>query len=343
MKRLLPFRLTLLLTASSLALPLPAFPQTFEPNDSIMGNYEGVWSTEDGQKGLAVVQLRSRGGGAYDGFVRLERTRKVVALFRLETTNPQPEAPLSLRGTSLPRGQSGELMPTLQATATLQAGQLSGTLSGDFGPGKFEAKRFLKSSPTEGAKPPAGAITLFDGQQTDRWESFAWQRTPDGAMEAQNANLQAKDRFPEFRLHLEFRVPFMPQATGQARGNSGVYLQSVYEVQILDSFGVMPLTMGDCGGLFGTQAPTVNACLPPAQWQTYDIIYREPTDQGRRHPTVTVIHNGITVIDQARIPADQVGLGGGGGNPDGGFLMLQYHQNPVQFRNLWVLPLRPQN
>ena len=330
----------------NLSLWLPCFllaqawGQTFEPKDTVMGDYEGVWSTADGQKGLAVAQIRALADNAYEGFVRFERGRKAVAVFRLAMTGPGSPDSINLAGKTIPNPKGGELLPTIEAKAQIKEGQLTGTVGGDFGAGKFEAKRFLKESPTAGANPPPGAVVMFDGKDTSRWVNFNWKLIADGAMETQTGNLNTRERFDDFRMHLEFRVPFLPKETGQARGNSGVYLQSIYEVQVLDSFGVWPLEMGDCSGLFGTREPAQNACLPPGRWQTYDIIYRSKSEGGTKQPVVTVIHNGVTVIDQARIPAAQIGKGGGGGNPEGGFLMLQDHHNPVQFRNIWVLPLK---
>jgi hypothetical protein len=128
----------------------------------------------------------------------------------------------------------------------------------------------------------------------------------------------------------------MPVEQGQARGNSGVYLQGKYEVQVLDSFGIYPLKDNDCGGIYRVQAPSVNACLPPMQWQTFDITYVDGTDD--RFPRITIEHNGIKIIDRADVPPALVEKGTGGGENKSGFLMLQNHGNPVEFRNIWALP-----
>jgi len=96
---------------------------------------------------------------------------------------------------------------------------------------------------------------------------------------------------------------------------------------VLDSFGLYPLKDNDCGGIYSTQAPRLNACLPPMEWQTYDITF---SSEG---PEITVVHNGITVVERAKV-------GGTGGGEGSGFLLLQDHGNPVQYRNIWAEPLR---
>ena len=131
----------------------------------------------------------------------------------------------------------------------------------------------------------------------------------------------------------------MPKARGQARGNSGVYLQSVYEIQVLDSFGLHPMQINDCSSVYGVKTAQVNACMPPLQWQTYDLTYHEGDGTAEKPPRITVIHNGVAVVDNAPVPTPLIGKGGGGGVNNGGFLMLQDHGDPVQYRNIWVLPI----
>jgi hypothetical protein len=152
-------------------------------------------------------------------------------------------------------------------------------------------------------------------------------------MQVGKGNIRVKEKLTDFRLHLEFRTPYMPAATGQARGNSGVYLQGRYEVQVLDSFGLYPLRDDDCAGIYRVQAAQLNACLPPMEWQTYDITY---SSDG---PTITVVHNGLTVLDRVKIPA-AIAQRRGGGDPNAGFLLLQDHGNAVQYRNIWAEPIK---
>ncbi|MEN6424738.1 MAG: DUF1080 domain-containing protein [Phycisphaerales bacterium] len=163
----------------------------------------------------------------------------------------------------------------------------------------------------------------------------------DGAMEikAGSGNIVTKAKFKDFRLHIEFRTPFMPQARGQGRGNSGVYLQGRYEIQVLDSYGLEGLD-NECGGIYKVGAPMVNMCLPPLQWQTYDITFQAPRFDASgskiEDAAVTVVHNGVTIHDRRRLPGPTGGAMDDNVSEPGG-IYLQDHGNPVQFRNIWLV------
>jgi hypothetical protein len=139
---------------------------------------------------------------------------------------------------------------------------------------------------------------------------------------------------------VEFRVPYEPGKGGQGRGNSGVYLQDRYEVQVLDSFGLEP-GLGDCGALYQIAAPPPAVCLPPLAWQTFDITFRAPRfdASGRKteNARITVIHNGIKIHDNLELPHTTGGAAPG--EVPSGPLRLQDHGNPVRYRNIWVQPL----
>jgi len=190
-----------------------------------------------------------------------------------------------------------------------------------------------RTSFTLGLAPPSNAVVLFDGTSTDAFEGGSI--SDQGLLEV-GPLLKAPVR--DFRLHLEFRTPYMPYARGQARGNSGVYIQQRYEVQILDSFG-LPGVANECGGLYKQQPPAVNMCLPPLSWQTYDIYFtaaRFTKEAEKTAPArITVLHNGELIHTVYDIKA-KTGAGKPETNEDRPIL-LQNHGNPVNFRNIWIV------
>jgi hypothetical protein len=196
---------------------------------------------------------------------------------------------------------------------------------------------------------PAGAVVLFDGTNLDAWVGTdgktpaAWPLIGGKAMQVgKGGGIMTRRTFDgHFKLHLEFRVPYMPTATGQGRGNSGVYLQGRYEVQVLDSYGLKSQD-NDCGGIYKVSAPRVNACKAPTVWQSYDIDFHAPVFQGSQKvesARISVIQNGITIHKNVKIPLDNTVAGLGGDPSRPGPIMLQDHGNPVQFRNIWLVPL----
>ena len=194
--------------------------------------------------------------------------------------------------------------------------------------------------------PPQGAIILFDGKTLDNWvktdgkTAAHWKLVGDAMQVEKGGNLVTKQKFEgSFKLHVEFRVPYMPKATGQGRGNSGVYVQGRYEVQVLDSYGLKSKN-DDCGGIYTVAAPLVNACKAPTVWQSYDIEFTAPkcVDGKRKEwARMTVYHNGVKIHDNVEVTKDNTTAGLGGDPCTPGPIMLQDHGNPVQFRNIWVV------
>jgi hypothetical protein len=213
-------------------------------------------------------------------------------------------------------------------------------------------------------RPPEGAIILFDGTSLDNWQSrngkdpAKWKLVDGKAMqvEPRTGDIITKEKFDgHFKLHVEFRVPYEPKNAGQGRGNSGVYLQGRYEVQVLDSYGIPAekLGQGDCGGIYGVAKPPVNACKAPTVWQTYDIDFQAPTckDGKPSEPgIISVVFNGTKIHDKVRIArknkegAEEIvtvttsGLASDPCTP--GPILLQDHGNPVQYRNIWLVPCK---
>lgn len=230
----------------------------------------------------------------------------------------------------------------MEWTGTYAEGAIKGACGSS---GTFEMKRIVRQSPTLGAKPPAGAIVMLDGKDFGEMNKRPlkdgaeqqWKIVDDGAVEVPKGGMNSKRPMTgSFKLHVEFKCPLMPEATGQGRGNSGLYLPNGQEIQVLDSFGMTTYTGGGCGGLYRYKDPDVFdefslASLPPLQWQTYDVEYRVQQKDGKPSgkPRITVFHNGIKIHDNLELQKDAKA---------GGF-NFQDHGNPVQYRNIWLLPI----
>jgi len=211
--------------------------------------------------------------------------------------------------------------------------------------------RSVRLSPSLGARPPNGAIWLFDGTSLDAWQRRdpAQRSTPvgwaitGGVMEVVpgTGDILTKRPFTDFQMHLEFRTPFMPEASGQGRGNSGVYLQGRYEVQVLDSYGLKGED-NECGGIYKVAAPRENMCAPPGQWQSYDITFHAPRFDGSgkkiTDALLTVLHNGVIIHENLAVPGPTGGALDENVQQPGGIL-LQDHGNQVQYRNIWLVEL----
>lgn len=191
-------------------------------------------------------------------------------------------------------------------------------------------------------------VYLFDGTDLSGWKSRWSGNTPDWKVEDGIATVGHEDivsdyQFSDAHIHVEFIIPDMPDCTGQAKGNSGVYVHGCYEIQVLDSYGIENPHNDDCSGIYSIQAPLCNACLPAEEWQTYDIIFRAPrfnqygeiAEDGR----ITLLQNGIVVHNNFILPSVTPGGITENRRVAKGPLMLQDHGNAVSFRNVWVMPL----
>jgi hypothetical protein len=193
---------------------------------------------------------------------------------------------------------------------------------------------------------PSNAIMLFDGTDFEHWttgtdKEIGW-RLVDGTTESvpRSGSIMTKQSFRDFKLHAEFMTPQMPpDVKGQGRGNSGIYLQRRYEVQILDSYGLEPKN-NECGSLYRFKAPDKNVCRMPGRWQSYDIIFHAARFDGNRkikNARITVWHNGVLIHNNVELE-NKTGAGRPEG-PEPGPILLQEHGNEVSLRNIWIVPL----
>ena len=199
----------------------------------------------------------------------------------------------------------------------------------------MELNRTNRESPTLGAPPPENAVVLFDGKGVNRFPNSRVDEKTVALMEG----ITSEDTFGDCSLHVEFLLPYMPDARGQGRGNSGLYLQGRYEVQMLDSFALEGKD-NECGGLYKIAAPKVNMCLPPLTWQTYDIDFTaaryDAGGQKTANAKITVKHNGVVIHENQELPGATTSAPNKEA-PTPGPVYLQNHGNPVRYRNIWVV------
>lgn len=293
-------------------------PKEAGPDYVVQGEYVGKIDTGegDGSWGVQIVALGDarfslvgyEGGLPGDGWKRGDRTETAEGKRTGDVTRFEGD------------GWEGELKGKLL------------TISGPDGAEAGTLKKVDRTSPTMGAKPPRGAVVLFDGSSADQFENG---KIVMGGLLL--ADCTSKQKFGDQTLHLEFRTPFKPEARGQQRGNSGVYMQSRYEIQVLDSFGLDGKD-NECGGIYKIVAPRVNMCFPPLTWQTYDVDFtaaRYEDNKKVKNARITVKHNGVVIIDDVELPHETPGRMKEG--PDPASLFLQGHGNPVVYRNIWVV------
>jgi rubredoxin len=228
---------------------------------------------------------------------------------------------------------------------------LAGTARGQYGDiSDLEVSRPTDKQDVEPTRPPEEAIVLFDGKGLDAWQRSdgngepTWKLVEGGAVQVApgGGGIKTRREFGgHFKLHVEFRVPYEPKDQGQARGNSGVYLQGRYEVQILDSYG-LDSKDNDCGGIYEVAKPRVNACRAPTVWQSYDIEFWAPVcEDGKKvkPAEITVFQNNTLIHERQVIPVENTRAGLGGDPCSAGPIHLQDHGDPVQYRNIWLVPL----
>lgn len=300
----------------------------------VMGNWEGVIGSGPlKNRFLRVKVINYR----HDGY---------TAVFLLD--GERIEIPgQSSRGKVVFEGGT-EKPKTVRVEGEIYNREFKGTLETAAGESGFTLSQVFFQSPTLGMKPPAGAIVLLpnNGRKTEQNQRLLkeewhiqphWQLQDDGAVRISGSNLLTQREFGDARIHLEFQTPFMPEDRGQARGNSGVYLQDRYEIQVLDSFGLEPKD-NLCGGIYKFAVPIADACLPPLEWQTYDIAFRAPrfAADGEKIASarVTVKHNGMVIHDDVVLDMKRSNEA-----PTGPIRLQDHNLDRVGYRNMWVLPL----
>lgn len=322
--------LCLVAMAASLTAAEPENVAFTQPDDAgadyeLQGEYVGELNSNEGKRKIA-VQVIALGDGKFravayldglpgDGWSRGGDQHRGEGELNDGQIQFHPENPDASENT----------------TAILQNGAFSIRRDGST---VAELKKVERKSPTLGARPPKGSVVLFDGANTDAWEN--------GKLVEKNllgpTNASSKEKFGDHLLHVEFRTPFMPTARGQGRGNSGVYVQSRYECQVLDSFGLEG-EENECGGIYSIARPAVNMCFPPLSWQTYDIDFTAARYDEKGNKTknarATIKHNGVVIHKDIELPHGTPGCHPEGPGPDSVF--LQDHGNPVAFRNIWVV------
>jgi len=193
--------------------------------------------------------------------------------------------------------------------------------------------------------PPSDAVVLFDGKDMSKWQGADNWTVKDGYVTAGAGQVTSKDVFGDCQVHIEWASAEKVEGSGQGRSNSGVFLMGRYEVQVLDSYDNETYHDGQCGAIYKQHPPLVNACRKPGEWQTYDIIWKAPRFQDGKlvsPATVTVLHNGVVVQHNFELVGDTPYDRPPAYQPheDQGPIALQYHGNPVRFRNIWVRELK---
>jgi len=294
------------------------FPAQVDP---FIGNWTGRWSADEEVEPDIAAQVVALGNNTYQIRLgsRLFMRCPPIGVFEAKRS-----------GDTIPfehAGIKGEITPD--------------GITGSRGRGKttFSMTKYIH-------EPPENAVVLFDGTNLEQWqEPKGWELLEGGIMMVtpKGESLVSKQSFKSVQLHVEFRLPYLPQDRGQGRGNSGVFVQGVYEVQVLDSFGLEGY-YDECGALYKVSAPRVNACLPPLAWQAYDITYTAPkyNENGEltAYPRMTVYHNGILIQDNQEMPQitawkEVERLAPPPREP--GPIMLQAHGNYVQYRNVFLV------
>lgn len=226
----------------------------------------------------------------------------------------------------------------------LIGGLLSFVVAGEYKSGRIWPEPAVVT-PGEGAAPPSDALALFDGHDLSQWNGAEKWQIKDGVATTHGGSITSKQAFGSCQIHLEWAAPNEVKGEGQGRGNSGIFLMSNYEVQILDSHENVTYFDGQAGSIYKQWPPLVNACRKPGEWQTYDILFEAPRFDGKgklaKPAYLTLLHNGIVVQNHSELLGGTSWFEAPKYQPHGEKLplVIQDHGNPVRFRNIWIREL----
>ncbi len=191
-------------------------------------------------------------------------------------------------------------------------------------------------------KAPSDAVVLFDGTDMSKWHGAERWTVKDGAVTAGPGGIRSKAEFGDCQVHIEWASAAQAKGSGQGRSNSGVFLMGKYEVQVLDSYRNKTYFDGQCGAIYKQHPPLVNACRKPGQWQSYDIIWKAPrfdNDGKLVSPAfITLLQNGVLIQNHFQLEGDTPYNRAPAykAHPEKGPIGLQFHGDPVRYRNIWV-------
>ncbi len=312
-----------------------------EKNIPVYGNWHGEFTNSEWQDRTIRAQIVGESRDTYRAVLYVgekgQDEKRVEVRGKTQKKVTHFEGPVDL---------GSDLGGAYIVTADLRQGRCEGQFKGEGSNGQFVLERVVLRPPTLGKEPPAGAIVLFDGTEESLDQNWhredLWRRLGDGSFGPRGISCWTKDKFGDGEYHVEFKTAYMPNERGQGRSNSGVYICGTYEIQVLDSFADFPAN-NLCGGLYSIATPIVNACLPPEEWQTYDITFRAARfdENGKKikNAELHVVHNGKVIHDNLVLPkATPGGLYGNKEMPEGE-LLLQFHGDYLSFKNIWVKPL----
>jgi len=276
-------------------------------------------------KNRSIMDGRLKGNGV--SFTAASGTRQHVA-----ATRGREKTPSSTRVSLVTKFPPPGHKP---CTARIAGNKMHGMADGT----PFTLTRTIRKSPTLGQKPPPGAIVLFDGSDMKEWTGGSINKKFATLM-PQPRDLMSRRSFNNYTIHLEFMLPYQPAYRSQDRGNSGFYQVHDYEIQVLDSFA-MDGAHNECGGIYSHKGSDVNMCLPPLAWQTFDVEFTNSVAKNGKklkNAVITVRHNGVLIHDRFAIPGKS--KYGVRKSPEGspGPIKLQNHREPLQYRNIWILP-----